>query len=79
MLLYKEGCVSVHVEDETGYKQANKQAHTLLNMLVSLLAKYSQYRPLSDVIEKFLKYSHDVSTVQCEFSFLGFLMFKVGI
>ena len=53
--------MSVHAEDEQEYKQANKQAHLLLNMLVSLLAKYSQYRPLADVIEKFLKYSHDVS------------------
>ncbi|XP_063695086.1 tetratricopeptide repeat protein 7B-like [Bolinopsis microptera] len=59
VLLYKEGCVSVHQEDEVVYKQANKQAHTLLNLLVSLLAKYSQHRPLADVIEKFLKYSHD--------------------
>jgi hypothetical protein len=72
VLLYKEGCVSVHHEHEQSYKQANKQAHTLLNMLVSLLARYSQYRPLADVIEKFLKYSHDVSSLRGRIIVFGF-------
>lgn len=60
-LLYKEGCVSLHAEDNADYEQTNKQTHALLNMLISLLAKFSQYRPLADAIEKFLKFSHDVS------------------
>ena len=52
--------MSVHPEDSAEYEQTNKQTHALLNMLVSLLAKFSQYRSLADVIEKFLKFSHDV-------------------
>jgi len=58
-LLYKEGCVSMEEEDSAAFAQTKRQVHMILNMLVMLLSRFALFRPLSDAIEKFMKFSND--------------------